>query len=129
MRKVILFSVLIAATLASWSQGISSASPTLVPGTDNLYIWNYSEFDTLNVTHSDAFRFCNSHGEGWRLPTTKELEYLWQYRYELNFSARHYWTSEQVNHKLEFYYVNFTNGKTGTEPYKKKNYVRCVLTK
>lgn len=95
---------------------------TLIPGSNNLYLFSYDEPEKLN--RPDAVCACQNKGNGWRLPTLNELQVIASQNVGLT-AGNTYWTMDKVVGKLEFYAVS-SNGKVKKCAYSDKNTVRCV---
>lgn len=95
---------------------------TLIPGSNNLYLFSYDEPEKLN--RPDAVCACQNKGNGWRLPTLNELQVIASQNVGLT-AGNTYWTMDKVVGKLEFYAVS-SNGKVKKCSYSDKNAIRCV---
>ena len=95
---------------------------TLIPGSNNLYLFSYDETEKLN--RPDAVCACQNKGNGWRLPTLNELQMIASQNVGLT-AGNTYWTMDKVVGKLEFYAVS-SNGKVKKCSYSDKNAIRCV---
>ena len=61
--------------------------------------WHILEFQSpkLKLNLQEATKKCKSFGEGWRLPTRIELEYLLRNRFDISNTIKNYWTKDQYN--------------------------------
>ena len=82
--------------------------------------------DKKKLTWDEAVEYCKSIGEGWRLPTTQELWYIYEDKnLRKEFNDAYYWSSTEKDYysawSFHFNY-GFANGfnKANT------NYVRAV---
>lgn len=80
-----------------------------------------------------AALFCKNLGEGWYLPSEKELMFLFNYGVNLKpifaFNSGNYWSSSSEPQGRYSYYVNSytaSNGSSFSESYDKTNKYRCI---
>ena len=74
----------------------------------NIHFELYPEDAPEKMTWEEAIKYCESLGEGWRLPTITEMLYIYENKFIIENS---YWSStESVNHcfswSFYFYYGN-----------------------
>ncbi len=89
---------------------------------------NIASQDFPNVMSWDeAKEACEALGEGWRLPTKKELNYLCQNRDYIGFyEVDIYWSSTEIEN--EAWYQNFANNDMSISGKDGKLFVRAVMT-
>ena len=85
-------------------------------------------------TWNDAIAKCKGLGNGWRLPTSDELNKLYNNRKKIggfkdNYFDDFYWSSFAEKENLVAPGQDFFNGNQGNANKRLKNYVRAVRTK
>lgn len=81
------------------------------------------------MSWDDAKEACEGLGEGWRLPTKKELNYLCQNKYSIGFyEDNYYWSSTEIEEVNEAWYQNFANNDMSISGKDGKLFVRAVMT-
>ena len=80
---------------------------------------------------NDAMKYAESLGEGWRLPSLKELMTLWDYeagKSIVPINPSPYWSSSTyASYPHYAWYVNFNKGYVSyDDKYGYNFYVRCV---
>ena len=74
----------------------------------------------------EAKKWCETQGEGWRLPTRAELIQAFDEDILPN-SGNYFWSStENYNNPANAWNVNLNNGNTNNNNKTNGNYVRCV---
>ena len=93
----------------------------------NLEIAQY-DFPRGRMNWEDAKKSCEALGDGWRLPTYKELNILYQNKVAIGgFESTNYWSSEEYDGtKTEVWTKSFVNGQEPNHFKKYKNSVRAV---
>ena len=96
----------------------------------NLEIAQYDFPDKMNL--NDAKKACADLGEGWKLPSQDELNYLYENKVAIGgFANNRYWSSAELPTR-DFYsgawYQNFGNGNQANDDKDDTYYVRAVRT-
>jgi len=76
------------------------------------------------MTWKDSKKWCEEQGEGWRLPTAKELFSAYDNKVD-GFVFSYYWSATEYS-DTDARYVNFTSGGQTITSKTNSNYVRCV---
>lgn len=79
----------------------------------------------------DAKEACEALGEGWRLPTKKELNYLYQNKDSIGFyEVNYYWSSTQFvwDDDVTSWTQHFVSGEMDDSDLKCLHFVRAVMT-
>lgn len=81
------------------------------------------------MSWDEAKEACEALGEGWRLPTKKELNFLCQNRDSIGYyEVDIYWSSTEIEEDNEAWYQNFTNNDMSISGKDGKLFVRAVMT-
>jgi hypothetical protein len=81
------------------------------------------------MSWDEAKKACEALGEGWRLPTKKELNFLCQNRNSIGYyEVDIYWSSTEIEEVNEAWYQNFTNNDMSISGKDAKLFVRAVMT-
>ena len=82
---------------------------------------------------SDAVRFCNELGDGWRLPSKDELDILYKNKKEIGGFAdnvrNNYWSNTRDQKGRLLWIQNFYNGSVAITPEESKCSIRLVRNK
>jgi hypothetical protein len=93
-------------------------------GGSNWYILEFQN-PKQKLTLAEATKKCKSFGEGWRLPTRIELEYLLRNQFNISNSIKSYWTKDQYNwgaNGLCNFTIKLENGEFKKNPFSKDGY-------
>jgi len=120
-------------TLTTTPTGSPEASGTLTKtagtGDDTIVFSSTNSKDTNStaVGGKTASQLCSDRGNGWRLPTQKELmlAYIDGAYWNLTQPSNGYWSATESS-STSAYYVNLYNGSTGSYGKTSANNVRCV---
>ena len=86
--------------------------------------WGKESKETM--TWEEAKEWCETQGEGWRLPTIIELMEAYQdEEIRHTFQTNNYWSAIEY-YSNYVYYLNFSYGSTSSYNKTNNNYVRCV---
>ena len=83
------------------------------------------------MSWDDAKEACESLGEGWRLPTKKELNYLYENKVDIGFyEDNYYWSSTQIVYAdfVTSWCQHFVSGEMDDSHLKCLLFVRAVMT-
>jgi len=82
----------------------------------------------VSMNWEDAKKACNELGEGWILPSSEELYYLFQNRLAIGgFGDKAYWSSDDGRNSYDIaFYVSFVNGNGGNASKGSTGYVRAI---
>ena len=84
----------------------------------------------VSMNWEDAKKACADLGEGWMLPSSEELYYLYQNRVAIGgFGDKAYWSSDDgrnINGYDIAFYVSFVNGNGGDASKGSTSYVRAI---
>jgi hypothetical protein len=86
----------------------------------------WGEMADEEMTWEEAQKWCESQGDGWRLPTIDELYKAW-YDKVPGFAADVYWSATEDSEAYASL-VGFTSGSAGNFNKTNDYYVRCVRT-
>jgi hypothetical protein len=127
--KQVLFILLVFISFRGFSQSVK------IGRCDSLEVM---ETDLGTMTWEDAKKACEELGDGWRLPTIDELQFMYNKRAEidglgkiavLNYflvNDRYYWSSTEYNN-THLWIFNFHYGTANADYYKSNaNCVRAV---
>ena len=82
--------------------------------------------DLGRMNWGDAKKSCADLGEGWRLPTKKELEVLFENKNKIGgFTNASYWSSSESG-TVFAWIQDFNNGSQGHRYETSRNYIRAV---
>jgi len=119
-------------TLYTIPTGTSEASGALTKtsgtGDDTITFSSRSgDADNIAVGGKTASELCSERGDGWRLPTQKELQqaYIDGAYWNLTQPTREYWSATSFNSTYA-HYVNLANGSTNSASKTSEISVRCV---
>jgi hypothetical protein len=93
-------------------------------GGSNWYILEFQN-PKQKLTLAEATKKCKSFGEGWRLPTRIELEYLLRNQFNISNSIKSYWTKDQYNwgaNGLCNFTIQLENGEFKKNPFSNDGY-------
>lgn len=77
----------------------------------------------------DATKSCSSLGDGWRLPSKDELNYIYQNQSKIGkFAIYYYWTSQESEDGYGAWFQGFILGIQDKAKKNAKYYVRAVRT-
>lgn len=109
-----------------WSQALINTAGTIgfTTGAPTAFTWSSGG---TNNTSRTASQLCSDRGDGWRLPTQKELmqAYIDGSNFNLTQPASNFWSATQVSSTYAWY-VNLSNGNTSNNTMTNTYYVRCV---
>ncbi len=109
-----------------WSQSLKNTSGTngFATSGGSTYSWDASSADNASRT---AAQLCLDQGNGWRLPTQKELmqAYIDGSYFNLTNPSVNFWSVTQAS-ATSAWRVGLNNGNTGSSTPTNTNYVRCV---
>ena len=92
----------------------------------NLEIAQY-DFPRGIMNWNDAKKACEALGDGWRLPTYKELNILYQNKVAIGgFEFNNYWSSTEEAIDSGAFYQDFVDGNQNGSNKVNSNYVRAV---
>ena len=92
----------------------------------NLEIAQY-DFPRGRMNWEDAKKSCEALGDGWRLPTYKELNILYQNKVAIGgFEFNNYWSATEEAVDSGAWYQNFVDGNQNGSNKVNSNYVRAV---
>ena len=86
-----------------------------------------TDADSVAVGSKTASLLCSERGNGWRLPTEKELmlAYIDGSYWNLTNPANNFWSATGTS-ATNAYYTSLSNGTTGSTTKTSSYYVRCV---
>ena len=112
-----------------WSQALlnSAGTVTFTTGAPSAWSWDASAANNNAVGTKTASQLCSDRGNGWRLPTQKELmqAYIDGSNFNLTQPARYYWSANQYD-STDAWYVALGNGYTLNVSMVSTDSVRCV---
>ncbi|MGB2787260.1 MAG: DUF1566 domain-containing protein [Candidatus Saccharimonadaceae bacterium] len=112
-----------------WSQPLlnSAGTVTFTTGAPSAWSWDASAANNNAVGTKTASQLCSDRGNGWRLPTQKELmqAYIDGSNFNLTQPARYYWSANQYD-STDAWYVALGNGYTLNVSMVSTDSVRCV---
>jgi hypothetical protein len=109
MKKIIILTLLLYCQAFLMAQNKSSDSATLKLSDCGLEVRTDDEPESYSWY--DAKKKCESLGEGWRMPTKKELDCLYKNKEKIGgFKRDWYWSSEKVG-EWNVWVQSFSNGK------------------
>ena len=79
----------------------------------------YKEDCEQILNHAEAIGYCENLGDGWRLPTLKEMLEMDDNKDELGLKPTGYWSSTELNSSYAWFYsfnygYSYPNGKSNT---------------
>lgn len=97
------------------------------PAASTTWSWDASNANNVAVGNKTAIQLCSDRGNGWRLPTQRELmqAYIDGAYFKLTSPATTHWSSTEYL-STQAWYVVFTNGYTNGSSKTDAYYVRCV---
>ncbi len=112
-----------------WSQALlnSAGNVTFTTGAPSTWSWDASYTTNIAVGTKTAIQLCSDRGNGWRLPTQKELmqAYIDGSYFNLSQPANYFWSATEFNSTLaRTVDLGYGNTNYGTMTY--NYYVRCV---
>jgi hypothetical protein len=126
MKKIIILSLLLSCQTFLMAQNKPSVSATLKLSDCGLEVRIADEPESCSWY--DAKTKCESLGEGWRMPTKKELDCLYKNKEKIGgFKRDWYWSSEKVG-DWNVWVQSFSNGKQFGYSGSNSAKVRCVRT-
>lgn len=87
----------------------------------------YHEDANLKLNHLDALEYCSLLGNGWRLPTRKELLEMYDHKEALGLKNTPYWSSTEYNTTYAFNIYFFNGHASATNKFSTYS-VRAVRT-
>lgn len=112
-----------------WSQALRNNSGTVGFSTSGHH-WSWdgtTDADSIAVGGKTALQLCSERGDGWRLPSQKELiqAYIDGSYFNLTYTNQLFWASTQTN-STNAWTFNLSNGNAGSYAFTTSYYVRCV---
>lgn len=112
-----------------WSNLLLRSGSTVVfsSTTNTLWSWDASAATNIAVGNKTAITLCSGMGNGWRLPTQKELmqAFIDGEYFNLSWPENNFWSLTQYS-STNALYVNFANGGVSTDTKTTTAPVRCV---
>ena len=112
-----------------WSQALlnSAGTVTFTTGAPSTWTWDASGTSNIAVGNKTASQLCSDRGNGWRLPTQKELmqAYIDGSYFNLSQTSTQFWSATE-NSSTVAWGVFLNNGYTVTNGKTVNLYVRCV---
>ncbi len=112
-----------------WSNLIfnDAGTPTFRPSNNSNWSWDASGTANVAVGNLSAIALCTSMGDGWRLPTQKELmqAYIDGAYFNLTQPSNWLW-SATTNSSTSKWVVQLSDGYTSGAYYQNNSQVRCV---
>lgn len=105
----------------------NAGTPTFSPSTNSAWSWDASAAANVAVGGKTAIQICSERGDGWRLPTEKELmqAYIDGSNFNLTQPASYFWSAAELS-STSAWVVYLTNGNTLTTNKALGGQVRCV---
>lgn len=85
------------------------------------------------MTHNEALAYCESLGDGWRMPNREEMRAIYEIKDSLGFFGYYFWTSELADNESAWYqymgkggtqHITPMNGEKFVWPIRDKNHKR-----
>lgn len=112
-----------------WSQALllNGSTPTFSVSSITSWTWDASGANNVTAGSKTAKQLCTDRGNGWRLPTQKELmqAYINGSYFNLTQPSNYFWSATQ-NSSTNAWYVSLRTGFTYYNIMTNSNYVRCV---
>jgi len=104
-----------------------SGTPTFSPSTNSTWSWDASAASNVAAGGKTALELCSERGNGWRLPTQKELmqAYIDGSNFNLTQLSNGFWSATESN-STSAWHVLLSSGSTGTNFKTNRYQVRCV---
>ena len=112
-----------------WSQALlnSGGTVTFTTGGPSTWSWDATAANNVAVGTKTAKQLCSDRGNGWRLPTQKELmqAYIDGSYFNLSQPSLNFWSATQYS-STNAWYVALSNGNTNVVNMGNTYNVRCV---
>lgn len=112
-----------------WSKYLKNNAGTVefVDSGGTGWSWNASDADNIAVGGKTASQLCSERGNGWRLPTQKELQqaYIEGSYFNLTTPSNNFWSATEDS-ATNAWVVTLYSGYTGSSNKANGYYVRCV---
>ena len=112
-----------------WSRALlnSAGTVTFTTGAPSDWSWDASGTNNIAVGNKTASQLCSDRGNGWRLPTQKELmqAYIDGSYFNLSQTSTNFWSATE-NSSSNAWIVSLNNGYTISLNKTNYLYVRCV---
>ena len=112
-----------------WSNALLRSGSTVVfsPTTNTTWSWDASAANNIAVGNKTAITLCSDRGNGWRLPTEKELTqaFIDGSYWNLTQPALGFWSATEYDSTNSFF-VNLDSGGTNYNTKATVHQVRCV---
>ncbi len=113
-----------------WSQGLKNNAGSVEFTTSPLTTWTWTAAGSNNIEvgNKTAAEICTDRGNGWRLPTQKELfqAYVDGAYYNLSNTGSYFWSQTYTNTTANYYALTFSTGYGGTYVGTTNQSIRCV---
>lgn len=113
-----------------WSYPLLNNSGTPVFSSSSLSSWDWdgtTDADNIAVGNKTAIQLCSERGNGWRLPTQKELmqAYIDGSYFNLTLPNYYFWSATEFS-ATNAWVTSLIHGATTSSTKSSSNFVRCV---
>lgn len=81
------------------------------------------------MTHNEALKYCESLGEGWRIPNRAEMRAIYEIKDSLSFFGYYFWTSELADNESAWYQYMGESGIQHITPINSEKFVWPIRDK
>lgn len=81
------------------------------------------------MTHNEALAYCESLGDGWRMPNREEMQAIYEIKDSIGFFGYYFWTSELASEGKAWYQYMGKDGKQLETPIDTEKFVWPIRDK